>query len=229
MQAIDTLIGTLESLSFSPAEMSIFFDLKLRQRTSRDCDVRVAVAGGPAELLSAMADQLYELGGVTVYQYEESVLPADGSVDLTVVRAGRRGVLPHEESGGVLLPAATSTEPQTVARIARLAPGSTALAVAQSEEYLDLMRKSFRDFAPEVCLRCMFANAISLAALLEAEAVFVPAGFERLFPQAAVEALSAYSAAHVLHEYTEQIDGGSMLSVREAVSRLQAQRRRGII
>ena len=43
MQAIDTLIGTLESLSFSPAEMSIFFDLKLRQRTSRDCDVRVAV------------------------------------------------------------------------------------------------------------------------------------------------------------------------------------------
>lgn len=124
MQAIDTLIGTLESLSFSPAEMSIFFDLKLRQRTSRDCDVRVAVAGGPAELLSAMADQLYELGGVTVYQYEESVLPADGSVDLTVVRAGRRGVLPHEESGGVLLPAATSTEPQTVARIARLTPAA---------------------------------------------------------------------------------------------------------
>lgn len=229
MQAIDTLIGTLESLSFSPAEMSIFFDLKLRQRTSRDCDVRVAVAGGPTELLSAMADQLYELGGVTVYQYEESALPADGSVDLTVVRAGRRGVPQREESGGAPLPVATGTEPQTVARIARLAPGSTALAVAQSEEYLDLMRKSFRDFAPEVCLRCMFANAISLAALLEVEAVFVPAGFERLFPQAAVEALSAYSAAHALHEYTEQIDGGSMLSVREAVSRLQAQRRRGII
>ena len=41
------------------------------------------------------------------------------------------------------------------------------------------MRKSFRDFAPEVCLRCMFANAISLAALLEAEAVFVPEIDER--------------------------------------------------
>ena len=227
MQAIDTLIATLESLSFTPAEMSIFFDLKLRQLTSRDCDVRVAVAGGPAELLSAMADQLYELGGVNVYQYEDA-LPADGSVDLTVLRAGWHTMLP-EEGSGTFLRAAVSITPETVARLARLAPSCAAAAVAKSEEYLDLMRKSFRDFAPEVRPSCLLAGELSADALSGMEAVFVPAGFERLFPPQAVEVLSAYSAAHPLHEHLHRIDNGSMLNVREAVTRLQTQRRRGMI
>ena len=227
MQAIDNLISTLESLAFTPAEMSIFFDLKLRQLTSRDCDVRVAVAGGPEELLSAMADQLYELGGVIAYPYEDA-LPADGSVDLTVLRAGWHEHVP-EETGGTLLRAAVSATPDTIVRLARLQQGSSVTAVAKSEEYLDLMRKSMRDFAPEVRLRCLRADELSTEALQGADTVLAPAGFERLFPPQAVEVLSAYSAAHPLCEYLQQIDGGSMLLVREAVSRLQAHRRRGLI
>lgn len=227
MQAIDALIATLESLAFSPAEMSIFFDLKLRQRTSRDCDVRVAVAGGPEELLGAMADQLYELGGVTIYQYENT-LPADGSVDLTVLRVGGHGLLP-EEADGTILRVESAVTPETVACLARLAPGSTVVAAAKSEEYLDLMRKGFRDFAPEARLRCLLAGELSSAVLSEAEAVFVPAGFERLFPPQAVETLSAYSATYPLYAYAQRIDAGSMLSVRDAVARLQSQRRRGLI
>ena len=174
-----------------------------------------------------MADQLYELGGVNVYQYEDA-LPADGSVDLTVLRAGWHTMLP-EEGSGTFLRAAVSITPETVARLARLAPGCAAAAVAKSEEYLDLMRKSFRDFAPEVRPSCLLAGELSADALSGMEAVFVPAGFERLFPPQAVEVLSAYSAAHPLHEHLHRIDNGSMLNVREAVTRLQTQRRRGMI
>ncbi len=232
MHAIDGLISTLEALSFSPAEMSIYFDLKLRQRTSRDCDVRVAVAGAPAELLSTMADQLYSLGGVNVYQYESVIPPGDG-MDLTVVWAGRPMAAEWEayaEGGNALQRAAAAPSPETIAHIARLAPGVAAAAAAVSEEYLELMRKSFRSLAPEAHVQYALAGDTGFFRLLDgASALFLPPGYEHLFPQEAVAAVSAYSAASPVYEYLYEMDGGTMLGLRDAVLRLQAQRRRGLI
>lgn len=59
----------MEDLGFTPAEVNIFLSLKLRERTERLADLKVAVVECNPETLSQLSDQLRGLEGVELYSY----------------------------------------------------------------------------------------------------------------------------------------------------------------
>ena len=69
MAAIDALLDQMEELGFTPAEMNIFLSLKLRERTERLADLKVAVVECNPETLSQLSDQLRGLEGVGAAAY----------------------------------------------------------------------------------------------------------------------------------------------------------------
>lgn len=69
MAAIDETLDRLERMGFSPAEINIFLNLKLRERAEREASVKVAVVDPSPELLRWMAAQLGQIEGVEVYSY----------------------------------------------------------------------------------------------------------------------------------------------------------------
>lgn len=69
MAAIDETLDRLERMGFSPAEINIFLNLKLRERAEREASVKVAVVDPSPEALSWMTRQLRQIEGVEVYSY----------------------------------------------------------------------------------------------------------------------------------------------------------------
>jgi len=232
MQAIDALIEKLEALSFTPTEMAIYFDLKLRQLTARDDDIRVAVTGAPPEILHAMAEQLYDFEGVTVYRYENGFESGNG-MDLTVFWAGRHyepETIEQSGDSGRKLHVAVTASPASIASLSRIAAGEPVLAVAATEEFLELMHRSLREFAPEARPSYALAKDHALAKKLgEHTFLLVPYGFEQLFPQEAVNLVTEAYATHKVITCRREIDAGSMLALKDAIRTLQLQRQRGLI
>lgn len=69
MAAIDGMLEKLEDMGFSPAEIHIFLNLKLRSWAEREVSVQVAVVADCREHLEAMAAQLRSLEGVEVFSF----------------------------------------------------------------------------------------------------------------------------------------------------------------
>ena len=69
MAAIDELLDRLEEMGFSAAEVNIFLDLKLRQRTEQMALLKVAVVECSPETLAQLADRLRRIGGMEVFSY----------------------------------------------------------------------------------------------------------------------------------------------------------------
>jgi len=69
MLAIDTMMNQLEDMGLTPAEINIFINLKLRERSEQEAHVKVVVIECNPENLSQMSDQLRHINGVDLYSY----------------------------------------------------------------------------------------------------------------------------------------------------------------
>ena len=69
IQAIDAMLDQLEGMGLSMAEISIFLNLKLRERADQEASVKVAVVECNPENLSQMSAQLRRKEGVDLYAY----------------------------------------------------------------------------------------------------------------------------------------------------------------
>jgi len=58
MAAIDEMLDSLEAMGFSPAEIGIYLDLKMRQRAQQEQRIRVAVVECNTENLARIFEQL---------------------------------------------------------------------------------------------------------------------------------------------------------------------------
>lgn len=69
MAAIDGMLTSLEEMGFSAAEINIFLNLKLRERSKEESHVKVAVIECNPETLSQMSEQLRHISCVDLYSY----------------------------------------------------------------------------------------------------------------------------------------------------------------
>jgi len=69
MQAIDSLLQQLEEMGFSPAEINIFLELKIREHLEQDRKIKIAVVECNTENLLQMTEQLRQLKHVDLYPY----------------------------------------------------------------------------------------------------------------------------------------------------------------
>lgn len=222
MHAIDSTIRKLLELNFSPAEIQIFLNLKMREWGLRWSGIRITVVTEYTEMASALEKQLSEIGNVHVnvcptsqlreYPYsidEQSdvILTAqqDGqSVSYLLPDSGKViRVAFQAELAGVL--AASSTAAQ---RIGVLCESSAFLSLVQ--QYLP----------PQVQVTRVMADAWPDTI----EALVTAFGYvEKLTPDVQ-ERIRQFEKTYPVYALAYRLDEGSMLYLSERISRIRDER-----
>lgn len=69
MEAIDRLLDQLEEMDFSMTEMNIFLNLKLRERSASQSNLKVAIIECNLEILSQLCEQLRQIENIDLYSF----------------------------------------------------------------------------------------------------------------------------------------------------------------
>lgn len=143
--AIDRMIRQLCDLQFSPAEIEIFLNLKMREWGLKWSGIRISMVTDCPELADRLEEQLLQIGNVRVSicstkQIREYPYSIDEQADviLASVEDAQKlaGVLPEDDK---LVRVAMELESGCALRLARL-QGS--VGVRGGAEFLELVRKS---------------------------------------------------------------------------------------
>ena len=235
MAAIDGLLDCLEELSFSPVEMQIFLELKLRARLHRSGRVRAALVDCCPEGLHMLAERLYGLEEADVYELPlrdalEYPYRLGDDLDLVVTTDAHieqlRPLVP--EKGRLAALCVRPTE-RTVAALARLPAGTRLGLLTASRPFAELLRRCCAAVCPEMELAGvrLFGAETPLDELLDrCDAVAVPAGYEQLCGREEQETLERFARNRPLLRAEIEPDGGSLRTLAALTARLAKCRKR---
>ncbi|NCB03911.1 MAG: GntR family transcriptional regulator [Clostridia bacterium] len=234
MAAIDTLLDDLEGMSFSTREMSIFFELKLRERVQRGYDLQITVVDCCPEALDQIADRLYDIDGVDIYKSELSDVLAypykvgDG-MDLVVTTAAHYDALEQLVGKNKLARVSVRPSAKTIVQLARLPDGTRLGLMSAGAKFSGIMRRACDFVCPRAPLRGvrLFGAQESMGEFLaDCDALLLPRGYEQLCAREESERLAAFSHDHPVIRYELEIDEGSFLAVSDRVSQLKTKKRK---
>lgn len=231
MAVIDTMLNTLEAMDLSPSEISIFLNLKLRDRAQQESSVKVAVVECNPENLSHLTEQLHRIPGVDLYAHlvesiEQYPYRLDESMELIVTTAAHAGFLEN------ILPVrrrmarvALRLEPACLARIIRLRRGQQVGILGYSMRFSQLLYSTCLSYNEGVVLHSpvTFADVPDLQAYLQGkDAVLVPHQYEKYCSAAVAAQLDRFGGKVIACSY--EMDEGSFLYLQEKIKRLLAEK-----
>lgn len=230
MALIDQMLDGMGELGFSTEEISIFLELKLRERAVNIPNIKVAVIECNPENLSQMARQLRQLEGVELYSYLLSHVEAypynlDEEMDLIVTtqeHAQRlKAILPQEEK---IARAALRLSLSSMARIVRLQPGERVGILGCSRRFGDLLFAACGSFAENVDAAppVQVSKDLDLSAFLEGKtSVLMPEDLEKYLEADDIRRLHDFARRGNLIRCAYEIDEGSFLYLQEKIDRLR--------
>ncbi len=228
MCAIDGLLDQLEDMGFSPTEIKIFLNLKLRQRAEQSDPLKIAVLECNPENLSRMAEQLRTLSQVDVHSYlTETVenypykLAEDMDLIVTTPSHGEllESLVPEPKK---LAKVALRLSPYCLTEIAKLEPGSTVGILCSSLRFGGMLEKTAMDYGPHLRLLPPVSLTLQedLGGYLErTTALLLPVGYEKYSDETQRKLLSEYPGTKILCGY--EMDEGSFLYLQERVKKLK--------
>ncbi|MBQ7255655.1 MAG: GntR family transcriptional regulator [Oscillospiraceae bacterium] len=227
MEAIDEMFHRLDALSFSPAEIAIYLNLKQRQYAMEESGVQLAVIVRGAEILSQLSRQLQSLRGVEVHPLllsdTEEFAGLEESVDLIVApdsdgqEAAR--LLNDTEK---LLRVVLAPDRETVVSLARLAPGKRIGIVSGSERFAAMAAETCRAYARASVAGTFLLGVGDLEAFLAGcDYALLPPDYEKLCSAEEERLLRAAERKQRVIRCAYQIDGGSMLCLEQRLREAQ--------
>jgi len=226
--AIDGLLDKLESLGFSPREISVFLELKLRERLERGMRPRAALVDCNAEAMAMFIDQLSELADIDVFpcalqEAGISLVPEECDLILTTEThvAELRQRL-HSGSEKLLCMVAEASG-DSIAALARLSPELRLGVAAHSPRFAELMIRDCARYRNGGALGgvCLFSEIARLPEFLTGvDALLLPEGYRRFAGREALAAIGAFGREHPLLRYEYRIDRGSCLRLQESIEKL---------
>lgn len=227
MAAIDGMLNQLEEMGFSPAEINIFLNLKLRQRAEQESNVKVVVVECSPENLEQMAEQLRVIEGVDLYTYllesiQQYPYKLGDDFDLLVTTSSHaeylQSILPVKKR---LARAALRPADQCMTQLIRLHAGAKVGIVGYSTRFVELMQEACQTYAGEVDLQepLLFGLDRNLEGYLqEKDAVLVPKNYERFFSASERSLLGGFSGEVIRCHY--EMDEGSLIYLENKIRRL---------
>ncbi|MBR6825657.1 MAG: GntR family transcriptional regulator [Oscillospiraceae bacterium] len=228
MGAIDGLLDSLEDMGFSPGEIKIFLDLKLRERKSREDRLKIAVLECNPENLSRMAEQLRSLAQVDVHSYLTETVEsypyklAEG-MDMIVT------TLSHAKLAEDLTPdpkklakVVLRLSPYCLREIAKLERGTVVGILCSSLRFGEMLRNTAGDYGDG--LELLPAESLTLredpgAYLSQTQALLLPVGYEKYCSAFQKNLLESYKGTVILCGY--EMDEGSFLYLQERIKKLK--------
>ena len=225
MAAIDALLDQMEEMGFSTTEISIYLDLKLRQRSQEEQKIRVAVVECNTENLTRMAEQLRKiphvelsthlLSAVQEYPYkltEESdlvVTTATHADELESLLADRKRVIR----------VAIRLEGSCMLSLLRLRHNAKVGILCSSLRFGQLLARTCRQYAESVnaCEPQTFQQDVA-SYLKGKDALLLPRDYSRYCDSAAMDAISRFRGTTIFCGY--ELDEGSFLYLQEKTKRM---------
>lgn len=225
MAAIDEMLDRLEGMGFSPTEVNIFLDLKLRQRAQEESRIRIAVVECNTENLTRMSEQLRRIDRVELYSYLVSTVreyPYNlaEDTDLIVTTATHADEL--EQLLGdrkKVIRVALRLESSCMLELLRLRRGQRVGILCSSLRYGQLLAQTCRQYAEDVEIAEPQTFDSVLGEYLEGmDALLLPEDHSRYCSNAAREAIRRFRGTVITCGY--ELDEGSFLYLREKTKRM---------
>lgn len=227
MEAIDDLLDTLEDIGFSPSEISIYLNLKLRERAEQEHKVKVAVLECNPENLAQMSEQLRSISGIELHSHlmdsiEEYPYKLGEDMDLVITTAT------HAQQVENLLPVPKRVirvglrlTPVCLAEIVKLRRHQVAGILCYSPRFGHLLQSTCATYAEEITVTepVVFSPDMDMDAFLRGkDAVLVPRDYERYCTEQAARCLCKFRGR--LIECAYELDEGSILYLEEKTRRI---------
>ncbi len=229
MAAIDDMLNRLEGMGFSPMEINIFLDLKLREKAEQEAFLKVALVECNPECLSHMSEQLNHIDGVDLHAYhlesiEQYPYQLNEDFDLVVTTSSHGDFLAEILPDKVPL-ARTALRPSahSLARVLKLQAGERLGVVGYSPRFARLMYNTCKTYVEdaEVFDPVTAESETELEAYLKDKTVvLVPKFFEKYFSLAAAELIRNFPGTVIDCYY--KMDEGSVLYLESKIKRLLA-------
>ena len=221
MTAIDLMIKNLTELNFSPAEIQIFLNLKLREWGLKWSGIRIAMVTDYTELTAALEKQLGQIPNVrvTVYslrqlrEYPYSVDEQNDVILASVEDAQRLlSILPDSSK---LIRMAFGADTAGVLAIA--AAGGEIGVLCEDEAFAHLVKK----YLPGKNMRVCSAEERDFDGL---DGLVIAEGYENGCGEELKEAIGAFREKGAVLEFAYRLDEGSMLYLEERIGRIRDER-----
>lgn len=227
MAAIDTVLDELEEMGFSPAEINIFLNLKLRERAEQEAQIKVAVLECNPENLSHLTEQLHRIPRIDLYSYlvetvKEYPYKLGEDMDLIVTTAAHapflERVLPDRRK---IARIAICLTQQSLSDIIKLRRGKRVGILAYSQRFGLLLHETCTQYTEGVVISepRVFSPELSIEAFLQdKDAVLVPRDYEKYCDANTATCLERFRGRLV--ECSYEMDAGSFLYLQEKTRRL---------
>lgn len=231
MAAIDSMLTQLEGMGFSTQEINIFLNLKLRERSEREANIKVAVVECNPENLSYVSEQLRHVSGVDLYSYmldniEQYPYKLAEGFDLIVSTSSHaqylEQMLPPDKR---VTRMALRPSRSFLSHIIRLGAKKRVGVIGASTRFARLMYDTCRDFAEDIELSCPVVSGEEGVAeyLRTLDVVVVPKMYERHLGAQTASLLNSFSG-EIIECYYE-MDEGSVLYLETKVKRLLSEKK----
>jgi DNA-binding transcriptional regulator YhcF (GntR family) len=229
LQAIDSFLDRMRDLSFSPHDIRIFLDLKLREREEDTRHVTVSAVDCSPEALSVMYEQVLGMPHTEVYKFLlDDVLEAprqfDPATDLVVTTPTHYEDLTHKMPPGrqpIRLVMAIATD--TALQLAAIPPETTLGIVCVSKRFAQVMFRACDEY-------CHLDHPVSIAYLGEENSIkelagqcnrlLLPPNYSLFAGQAEGSILETCKKSHNPIHYRYEVERGSLLYLEEQISRI---------
>lgn len=227
MAAIDAMLDELEEMGFTPAEINIFLNLKLRERAEQEAQIKVAVLECNPENLSHMTEQLHRIPRIDLYSYlvetvQEYPYKLGEDMDLIVTTASHaqflERVLPDRRK---IARIAICLTQQSLSDIIRLRKGKRVGILAYSPRFGRLLHDTCLQYTEGVSVSdpLVFSPELNIEDFLQdKDAVLVPRDYEKYCDEATALSLERFRGRLV--ECSYEMDAGSFLYLQEKTRRL---------
>lgn len=233
MAAIDSMLEQLENMGFSQTEISIFIDLKRRERTNWLSTLKVAMVECNPESLAQLAEQMRSIQGIELYSYllktvEEYPYNLDDDVDLVLTTGTHaryiESILPDKKK---LARIALRLSVKSLAGIVGLQPDSRVGILSGSTRFGQLVYDTCRQYGRNLQLQapCQFTPGLDVMAYLQdKDAVLVPKNYEKYCNAEAAQCLHRVQQQGKLVLCDYEMDEGSRLHLEEKLQQLREEK-----
>ena len=223
MNAIDRMIRKMSELQFSPAEIQIFLNLKMREWGLKWSGIRIAVVTEYPELAGGLENQLSRIGNVhvsvcTMRQLQEYPYNIDEQSDVILASVDNSHklalLLPDADK---LIRVAFQPDPASVGALACAA--SRRIGILCEDRHFAELVKGF--LTPDVRQRALVFDGTE-ERFEDTDMLIVPQDYESVCSAAVGHRLEMY--ANPIVRFSYRLDEGSMLYLEERIARIREER-----
>ncbi len=228
MAAIDEMLSRLESMGLSAQEINIFLDLKLREYSQKEAQVKVAVVECNPENLSQISEQLRHIHGVNLYSYTlDSVkqypykLGEDFDLIVTTSLHAQylESVVPEKKK---VVRVALQLSTGCLAHIFKIRSEESVGIVGYSERFAKLIHSSCEMYVENISLSNPYITSTAKniqSYLRDKDTILLPKNYEKYFDEETLKHIREFKGNIIDCNY--QMDEGSVLYLETKIKRLR--------